>query len=160
MPERSIKKQDEIFCPECGIPIKRGMPSCPYCHFQVKKLIETGEMPVSGISSPEAAKNKIVAVLLAVFFSFWSWLYTYGKNKNKFWVACGILAVMYMIFIFYSFSIIVSSISYGGYNDLFFGESLIGLSIFVNILGFGIWVWSIVDNAVKPDSFYERYPKY
>ena len=160
MPEDLIRKEDEIFCPECGIPIKRGMPSCPYCHTQVRKLIEPGEMPEYGVRPSEAVKNKIIAVLLAIFFSFWSWLYTYGKNKNKFWISLGILMVLYITIIFYTFSIIASSISYSGYNDLFFGESLLGLSIFVNILSLGIWVWSIVDNAIKPNSFYESYPKY
>ena len=67
---------------------------------------------------------------------------------------------MYIVIIFYTFFIIAGSISYSGFNDLFFGESLSGLSIFVNILGFGIWVWSIVDNAVKPNNFYEKYPQY
>lgn len=160
MPKDLTKREDEIFCPECGIPIKKGMTSCPYCRTQIKKLIVQGEMPDYDIRPPEANKNKIVAVLLAVFFSFWSWLYTYGKNKNKFWITFGILFVMYLILIIYSFSIIASSIVYSGYGDLFFGESLIGLSIFINILSFGIWVWTIVDNATKPDSFYERYPKH
>ncbi len=160
MPEELIKKEDEIFCPECGIPIKRGMPSCPYCHSQVRKSVDAGERPEYDSGPPEAAKIKIVAVLLAIFFSFWSWLYTYGKNKNKFWIACVALSVMYIVIIFYTFYIIAGSISYSGFNDLFFGESLVGLNIFVNILGFGIWVWSIVDNAVKPNNFYEKYPQY
>ena len=153
------KKGDEIFCPECGIPIKRGMPSCPHCHSHIRQSGETGEIPENNITPSASSKSKLAAVLLAIFFGYWSWLYTYGKNKNKFWISFGILSVLYVIIIIYSFSLIVSSMAYE-YTDLFFGESLIGLNIFVSILNFGIWVWAIVDNAVKPDSFYLEYPKY
>jgi hypothetical protein len=38
----------------------------------------------SGGSLP--AKNKATAVVLAVFFGFWTWLYTYKKDAWKFWL--------------------------------------------------------------------------
>jgi len=154
-----IKKENEIFCPECGTPIKRGMPSCPYCHYHIRQSTDAGLMPENGPPSG-AVKIKIAGVLLSIFFGYWSWLYTYSKNKNKFWISFGILAVLYLIIIIYSFSLIFSTLAYGGYIDIFFSESLIGLNIFASILSFGIWVWSVVDNAIKPDNYYHKYPKY
>jgi hypothetical protein len=31
-------------------------------------------------------KNKVVAILLAVFLGFWTWLYTYRADGGKFWL--------------------------------------------------------------------------
>ncbi len=38
-------------------------------------------------------KDKSVAVILAVFLSFWTWLYTYSLNSKKFWI--GILVSIF-----------------------------------------------------------------
>ena len=54
------KQEDEIFCPECGKPIKKNAVICPYCGIQVKELkTTTFNTPV---------KSKAVAVVLAIFF--------------------------------------------------------------------------------------------
>ena len=31
-------------------------------------------------------KNKTTAVLLAIFLSFWAWVYTYKHDHQKFWI--------------------------------------------------------------------------
>ena len=36
--ESKIKKQDEIYCPECGKAIKRNAVICVHCGIQVKEL--------------------------------------------------------------------------------------------------------------------------
>jgi hypothetical protein len=38
-------------------------------------------------------RSKTTAVLLAVFLSFFSWLYTYEKDATKFWVNLGLTVV-------------------------------------------------------------------
>ena len=35
-------------------------------------------------------KDKTTAILLAIFFGFWSYLYTYEKDKLKFWLGFGL----------------------------------------------------------------------
>jgi len=35
-------------------------------------------------------KDKTVAVLLAVFFGFWAWIYTWEKDQIKFWIGLGV----------------------------------------------------------------------
>jgi hypothetical protein len=108
-------------------------------------------------------KNKTVAILLAVFFSFWSWLYTYGKNAKKFWISMGVNALFFIIILAYSCSIATSSMSY--YNQSYMDYTnfstgpIIFLSILINIISLGIWIWAIVDNSVRPDVYYEKYPK-
>lgn len=38
-------------------------------------------------------RSKPVAVVLAVFFGFLSWIYTWEKNNNKFWICLAITAI-------------------------------------------------------------------
>lgn len=47
-------------------------------------------------------KSKTVAVLLAVFFGFWAWLYIYKKSAWKFWVNLALNVVTFGIFGFAS----------------------------------------------------------
>jgi len=35
-------------------------------------------------------KDKTTAVLMAVFLSYWTWLYTYKQDKVKFWIGLGV----------------------------------------------------------------------
>jgi TM2 domain-containing membrane protein YozV len=75
-------------------------------------------------------KSKVVSILLAVFFSFFTWLYTYKTDSNKFWIG----AVLSVVGIFLWF---------------FFLGWLVWLPL---------WIWSIVDTATKPDAWYAHYP--
>ena len=74
--------------------------------------------------------SKGAAVLLAVFLSFWTWLYTYKTDAAKFWIGLvvgligGILTVV-----------------------------LVGW-----IIIFGVWLWAIIDAATKPEQWYQQYP--
>ncbi|MBA7469327.1 hypothetical protein ES707_04594 [subsurface metagenome] len=125
------KKPDEIYCPECGKIIKKNTVICPHCGIQVKELKTTSTFSV---------KSKAVAVVLAIFFSFFSWLYTYGRNEIKFWV----------------FSIITSILCF-----LRFGTDLSEGSIIYSIfpvVTFLIWVYSIIDNSTKSYKFFSDYP--
>jgi len=36
------------------------------------------------------AKEKTVAIVLSIFFSFFTWLYTFEKNKMKFFIGLGV----------------------------------------------------------------------
>jgi len=45
-------------------------------------------------------KDKQTAVVLAVFLSFWSWLYTFKQDKVKFWIGLILSAVgPFMLFL-------------------------------------------------------------
>ena len=91
------------------------------------------------------AKSKAVAILLAIFFSFFSWLYTYTRNNVKFWVALVINFVMPIWF----------------FGKLF-GETpsmyMVWLVRAWSFVIYGIWVYAIVDNSVKRRTFYRNYP--
>jgi len=130
-----IKKEDEIYCPECGKPVKKNAVFCVHCGVQIKEL-KASLMQATTTGNPNA-KSKATALVLAVFFGYWSWVYTYGRNGFKFWVAfVGAPAVIVTIAHFLK-----------SYGTLF---------IFLGLAA--IWIWAIADNAVRPDSFYDNYP--
>jgi len=183
MSEGLTKSPDEIYCPECGRTVQRDSRQCPFCNTDFRKLFgieeqqNTGNIgystsapygPQDGFSTggiyrktlpqPYPVKSKTVAVVLAVFLGFWSWLYTFKNNSLKFWITLGVFGVVFIITASYSCSIITDSMNYGNYGTNYFGNSFIGFIVFTNIVSFGLWVWSVVDNAIKPESFYRNYP--
>jgi hypothetical protein len=87
------------------------------------------------------SKTKVSAVILTILFGLFGWLYTYKKNKVKFWVA---LAIVIFLLIIY----------------LATAELVIGALIlpFFYVVSFGLWLWALLDNALKPNSFFENYP--
>ena len=109
---------DEMYCPGCGTLIKRNVEICADCGERVQE------------AAVSMRKDKVAAILLAVFLGFWTWLYTYKKDAWKFWVG---LALTFTVF-----------------NPLW-----TWLILFVPNVG--IWIWAIVDVSVKPRQFYEQY---
>jgi len=91
------KKEDEIYCPECGKPIKRNAVIYIYCGVQVRELKGSNKKEDKRVEV--SAKNKTTAIMLSVFFSYWSWLYTYKKNYKKFWLGFGIVSSIITIIV-------------------------------------------------------------
>lgn len=101
------------FCRGCGLQLVPTASSCPRCG--------------TATGSP---RTKTTAVLLAVFLGHWTWLYTYDRNKTKFWWGLGAAilgAILTMV--------------------------LVGFLVL-----FGVWLWAVIDTATTPDEFYTRFP--
>ena len=89
MSQQPVDKQtDEVFCHSCGQVIKHDAVLCPHCGVPVRRSAALGS-PIR--------KDKTVALLLAIFLAFWTWVYTYQVDAWKFWlnlvlsvVTCGI----------------------------------------------------------------------
>jgi hypothetical protein len=79
-------------------------------------------------------KDRSIAILLAVFFSFISWTYTFARNWPKFWIG------------------LVLTLLSGTLASAQGGAWLIP--------GFAVWLWAIVDNAGKPTEYYLQFPVY
>ena len=91
-------------------------------------------MAAAAVSSGD--KSKVAAILLAVFLAFWSWLYTYREDGVKFWIG----------FASHTVSLILTVLT--------------GVWVFVWILiGFGFWIWAIIDTAIKSDEWYANYER-
>ena len=125
-------KENEIFCPECGKPVKREAIICVNCGMQINELKQSFKQ--EAVKSNPNAKSKSFAIILAIFFSYFSWIYTYRRNGLKFWIAFWGCSAVIGIFVH------------------FYGELFIYFGVFA------VWIWSLIDNLVKPNSFYDNYP--
>ncbi len=93
-------------------------------------------MGFTGIGSyKEKSKNKEVALLLAIFLSYWTWLYTAEKDWWKFVVSFAIgiaLAILHVK------------------TDLI-------PTIMLPAINIALWIWAIVDVAIKKEEWYRTY---
>jgi len=120
--EKRLKGPDEIFCSSCGEPVKKEAVICVHCGVPIK------EAHALGYSRP---KSKAVAVVLAVFLSCFTWLYTYKIDAWKFFLTFGLILI----------SIIIDPEGYWSW-----------LPVLVT------WAWAIIETATRPRELYENYP--
>jgi len=149
------KKEDEIYCAECGKPIKRRAVICPHCGVQIKELKTSSQATTLKVEPVGAPKSKVTAVVLAVLFGFWSWAYTYGRNAKYFWIGFGVSFLLGVFFIPSIVFVTARKIGEATTADMLVAFYFVLLGLWA----LGSWLWVIVDNAVKPSSFYENYPK-
>jgi len=147
-----VKAVDEIYCPECGAVIKRSSTFCMECGMQLKeKKVTTPEVERSKEVTAGYPKSKTVTILLAVFFGFWSWLYTYKKDYKKFWVylCLNMLSTVAII--------IILNLVFSGYSSKAFEDygTWIWLCILINGSSS---IWALVNSITRPESFYTNYP--
>ena len=160
------KKPDEIYCPECGKPVKKNAVFCPHCGIQVKELAVSAAPASIKIEPAASPKSKTVSVVLAVFFGFWSWLYTYKKDFIKFWIYIGFPIAVMVIFIIieavhsmnnpllkYSTLPVVHSHLYVGVRMAFANYGTWTWVIFLSS-----YIWALCNSIIRPESFYKNYP--
>lgn len=165
------------FCQSCGTQLPATATFCSNCGSAV------GVAPAAAAPAAPAApqmnyqqqayapagKSKTPAVVLAVFFGFWSWLYTFKVNKNKFFIGLGASVISMIIQI----SSLVANSSQQTYyqaciNDFVYGTTALEdciqympdytMTYVAGAISFGFWLWAVIDNARKPASFYQAYP--
>jgi hypothetical protein len=83
-------------------------------------------------------KTKSTAVILAIFFGPWAYLYTYKKDVAVFWVSMGV-----QIFFFFA---LLSARATGG------GAAAFGFIAFI------FWLISLITSASRTHDWYMRYP--
>ncbi|TMC04193.1 MAG: hypothetical protein E6J41_25480 [Chloroflexi bacterium] len=112
------------------------VPYQPYQPAQQPGYPPAPPPPPPALSAYRLPKSKTTAVLLAIFLSGISWMYTYEKDAWKFWTWFAVTAI-----------------------NLFLSLATFGIWLFVAIpIGIGAWIWCVVDVAVKPQPFYDFYP--
>jgi uncharacterized membrane protein YvbJ len=140
MPGQSVKV--DKFCSACGNGLIISAVVCPQCG-----------SPVTG-GSVSGSREKSVAVVLAVFLSAWSFLYTYKYDAKKFWIST-IASFVLLIVAVVSYVIYEISFDYDVYtlaNAIFILFLILWLiaSLTINII-------AIVVAATRQDSFYNNY---
>ena len=153
------------YCTGCGNGLIETAAICPKCGTPVAAAKVVGAV---------APKTKNAAVLLAVFLGFWTYLYTFAKDKVKFWI---FLATSFIGSGIY-FSALTTAAAAAtnqancilGSWDYTYGESNYDTSmcdiyqpnytgVFIGLaIQLGIYVFIIVDRARKPQEFYSNYP--
>ena len=120
----------------------------------------------AAVQQPARRKSKNTAVMLAVSLSWWTWLYTYKRDTWKFWLGLGVgvasvgLMFVYIINMFADAMNMVGLVTSGSLSETQLVGSISGWTNWVTVAsigGFGVWVWAIVDTAVKSGEWYNSY---
>ncbi|NBS61865.1 MAG: hypothetical protein EBT26_07500, partial [Microbacteriaceae bacterium] len=124
---------NEIFCSACANPLIATAVICPKC----------GSPTSNYNQGAKTGKSKVVAVLLAVFFGTWAWLYTYSASSLKFWFTS---AVTFLL------SIVLWNSS-GFSTDLSYARNLVSIQSWIAFAAIiaGFYLWVIFDYAAKKD---------
>lgn len=164
-----IKQEDEIFCPECGKPVKRNAVICINCGVQIKEL-KIAFKQEDDIFCPEC--GKITKRNAPLCMNCGSQIKTISENikipiANEKEVnpdAKMKMAAVIMIILFGFFGWIYT---YGRSAEKFWIAFTIlvflvltsyYLSDFILLFTIGIWIWPLIDVSSKSSSFYENYP--
>ena len=128
--------KNDRFCNACGTLASAKPPA-----------IQNNANPASVGQMPTSRKSKAVSILLAMFLTYWTWLYTYKRDGWKFWlglILSGLPIITATIFMeFY-----ISNVSW--LSD----QALIDLSYALPIV---IWLFAIIDTARKRRAWYDYY---
>ena len=150
----------QVSCPNCGRNIS-GSKFCPNCGTARLKNSESAKSESAPIPYPAnvVSKKRTTSILLAVFFGFWTYLYSFKLDKTKFWISLAVSFVPLSITLFWhvfrlDYEILfLARFTYGVDLD-HFGLQLLGLAslviaILANLL---TWIFSIVVSSKKPTS--------
>lgn len=133
------------FCSACGNALLETAVVCPKCGSPTAKYRPE---PV------HVGKSKTTAVVLAVFLGIWSWLYTYKVNAHKFWITLSLAIALLVTIAIVVFQEYLAT-TYESQSQLeALGDILNGVW---QIFAFATWLWALLDNATKPQSFYSNY---
>jgi len=141
--QKRPKGADEVFCWSCGEPIKTQALICVHCGVLARSKRLPGTTAAGG-------KSKTAAVLLAVFLSFWSWLYTVKLDCPKFLV--GIILNLVAFPMALAVDALAREVGWRA------GPPLPTIVLFG--LPLAVWIWAIIDRAVRPPEYYSQYPDY
>jgi len=100
------------------------------CYACKRPVVETAIVCPSCGTALGSPKSKGAAILLAVFLSFWTWVYTYKRDAAKFWIGL-VLGLV-------GFALTLVVVGW--------------------LLLFAIWLWAVIDTATKDEQYYVRFP--
>lgn len=157
---------DEVYCFSCGAAIKQSAAACTNCGVRLDNHIPTTvstqaeplrterirSVPVYG------GKSKTMAVLLSIVpLGFWTWLYTYRRDGNKFIVSflfLGIVALIATVLTLIDGMPVWSRDLMAVYESA--PLSVAGMAG-AAIAGLLIWIWALMDVSSKSVDWYLNY---
>lgn len=148
-------------CLSCGVAPPKGDKYCQNCGNEVSPLtdlcVKCG-VPLAHVS----VKSKTVSVVLAVLLTYWTWLYTYKRDKKKFWIAFSVTILLTVSFtavyistaLTSSVNAIISATSVNIWDE---SSILFAWVILGQVVGAIILIWAVVDTVKKPQSWYDKH---
>lgn len=130
------------FCSSCGNGLVAAAVICPNCGAAQKGFSTSG------------GKSKTTAVLMAVFLSAWTWVYTWRANKKKFWIAFALWIVGLIITIAAAGSAASHLVCNQAGGGCTIQSSSGGIIVVSWLISFGIWLWAIIDTSTKSQAYY------
>jgi RNA polymerase subunit RPABC4/transcription elongation factor Spt4 len=130
------------FCGSCGNGLVAAAVICPNCGAAQKGFNASG------------GKSKTTAVVMAIFLSAWTWVYTWKANKNKFWIAVCLWVVQIIIFFVGASEASAKLVCNPQGGACTFKTGSVGIILFAYLISLGIWIWAIVDASTKSQAFY------
>ena len=118
------------YCPKCGNNIDSNSKYCSSCRYNLTKN-----------------KRKWIAVVLVLLFGFFGWLYTYKKDKWKFWLYIPIFVLIFCAPVWYIAFVRQELL------DSFIDEWLIAWTVAYLIYH----LMPFVDQVRRPKEFFESY---
>ncbi|MDP3062265.1 MAG: hypothetical protein Q8O40_03475 [Chloroflexota bacterium] len=113
-------------------------------------------------TQPTRRKSKTLSVVLAVFFGPWTWLYTYGRDSSKLWIAL-IVGVCAVFLVAFTVGALAGATMGGEPYSVSDKITLwaIEIALLVEIMAIpAVWAWAIIDASVKKSSWYSNYNSY
>jgi hypothetical protein len=150
------KVADEIYCPDCGAIIKRCSTFCMECGTELKeKNINATEVAKPAETNKFNQKTRLTAILLSIFFGFWSWLYTYKVDYKKFWIYLflNLVVILRMMMLLRLF--LIGMQDYTSPITLEALNTWVWMYILVN--GSSV-IWALINSIKRPEDFYINYP--
>ena len=129
------------FCASCGNGLVAAAVICPNCGAAQKGFKTSG------------GKSKTTAVLMAVFLSAWTWVYTWKVNAKKFWIALALWVVQIILWTVGASEAANKLVCNPG-GPCTFRSGSAGVLLFAGLIGFGIWLWAVIDTSTKSQEFY------
>jgi hypothetical protein len=143
-----------VFCVACANPLVQTAAFCPKCG--TPRAYLPSQEPNTGARQ----KSKNVAVVLAVFLSYWSWLYSYKKDAAKFYVCLGLSILLGFTnlliingLVFSSYIPLADQYEYIIFTAIPEDPFLSTYFFMTYLVSVGFWIWAIVSAAKKPSRF-------
>jgi predicted RNA-binding Zn-ribbon protein involved in translation (DUF1610 family) len=133
----------EKYCAACGNGLIATAAMCPQCG------TATGRIAAAG--STGKGKDKAIAVLLAVFLSFFTYLYTWSVDKTRFVVSISVIGGILVLTVI---ALILEEVDY-----YWGGITLVPL-VFYWLASLVFWIISLVRTVKRDSDFYANYGKY
>jgi hypothetical protein len=91
---------------------------------------------------------------MAIFLSYWTWLYTYKRDRGFFWSSI-VIIIVFVAPVWPLISWILRSTTY----DIPAWGIIAIIWIEIGIIsGAGLWIWALMVAIARPKSWYDSYP--